>query len=584
MKELTTKNLVANNLNDIKNITSYKYNDFSFLLNKLKKYENINDELFSAYYCIYYLFTTKLNKNDSKLKEFMSNNDENYKVIFDIIDDKIMKLEIIYNMFLLNTEKIFTSKHLKMFLEYLNKNYKSYLDFLNQSKIQDIRTVINCIIEILQKTKANNILSDFYRGILDYIYSLNVPDIKINIYSDFLEHMNKKYHKIIYDKLIEFIEYIINNNKVDLYLQAESACDRTLKFCKRDSYEYSYCLNLKAKVLILQYKKRYDSKFSMSFYLNRVYQIYLSMDKKYRNQFISKNELEDMQNKIIYLRKKIQEEMVEIKSPKIDISEIVKYAETRMRRKKFNDAIKQFAFITYDADYNEMYKYAKNSKEQYIIQHLFPKILFNQLGQQQEYVVYDEHKSEYENALYDMILYNKINIQLKVQASIYPALSILIEEHKDKLTKEFLYEIVRYFGISKEHELLIVEGLYYGFNKDFIASTHVLIPQIENILREILMSNKQTLYLIEKNGKDVVKGINTILSEQYREILWKDISPNLYMEFKTLLDDEKGGLNLRNLLAHGLLQYDNFKSVYTIYLWWIIFRWFFIVYTINNKK
>ena len=73
--------LTADKLNEIKNITPYKYNDCIFLLNQLKKYENM-PELFYAYYCIYYLFTTKKDKNNSKIKEFISNNDENYKVIF----------------------------------------------------------------------------------------------------------------------------------------------------------------------------------------------------------------------------------------------------------------------------------------------------------------------------------------------------------------------------------------------------------------------------------------------------------------------------------------------------------------------
>lgn len=574
--------LTADKLNEIKNITPYKYNDCIFLLNQLKKYENM-PELFYAYYCIYYLFTTKKDKNNSKIKEFISNNDENYKVIFNTIDDKVMKLEIIYNIFLLNTEKIFTSKYLKLYLEFLNKNHKAYLDCLDQDNTINTSIIIKNIIKILQTIRAYNILSDFYKGILDFLCSLSIPDIKINIYTDFLEQINKEYHKIIYAKLIEFIEYIINNDIKDLYLHAESACTRAVKFCNKNTYEYSYCMHLKAKVLILQYKNRKDSNFVMSIFLNNAYQIYLSISKKYRNQFISHDTLEQMQHEIIYLRKKAQTEMVEIRSPEFDISEIVKNVENKMRNKKFSEVIKQFALITNNADYDAMYKYALYSKKNYIIQHLFPKILFNQLGQQQEKIVYDENKSEYENALYDMIFYNKINIQLKVQASIYPALSILLEEHKDKITKEFLYDVVRYFGVSEEHELLIVDGLYYGFNKDFTASTHILIPQIENILREILICNKQSLYLIEKNGKDVVKGINTILSEQYKDILWENITPNLYMDFKTLLDGEKGGLNLRNHLAHGLLSHDVFKSVYTIYFWWIIFRWFFIVYIIHKE-
>ena len=65
--------------------------------------------------------------------------------------------------------------------------------------------------------------------------------------------------------------------------------------------------------------------------------------------------------------------------------------------------------------------------------------------------------------------------------------------------------------------------------------------------------------------------------------MWKLLGPDIYIDLKTLLDDEKGGLNLRNDLSHGLLSYDDCNSVYSIYLWWLIFTWFYYLYKQNKN-
>lgn len=569
-------------INQYININIDTYNLFTQFLILYNEFKNKNNGLYHAYYMLYYLFTSRSNKDIRKLSNFLSVNDDNYMVIFKILDNKLLKLEIIYNIYILSINKIFKSQYFKLYLEYLKQHYNDYLLYLNQPYNHNIKKIINYIIEILVKSKEKIILMNFKKNIMDFVCSLDVADYKINLYADFLTEINKVFYNRIYSKLISFIENIIYNNIKDLYLYAESACSKATKFCKKNTYEYSYCMHLKAQMYILQHNDRSDSKLVMSIFLNQAYQIYVSMKKEHREGFISSEKLQEMQDNIIELRKKSQEELVEIKSPEIDISEDIEQVTKRMHNKKFDEAIKEFAFIAHNADYDAMYKYAIHSKKDYIFQSLFPKIIFNHLGQQQDRVVYDKNKSEYENSLFYMLLYNKININFKVQVYIYPALKILLEEHGDKITKEFLYNIVKYFGISKDKELLILDGLYYGFKQEFIASTHIIIPQIENILREILISDQKSLSLIEKSGKDIIKGINTILSEQYRKILWDNIGNDLYMDFKTLLDDEKGGLNLRNHLSHGLLPYDTFKSVYPIYLWWIMFRWFFILYIINS--
>ena len=51
----------------------------------------------------------------------------------------------------------------------------------------------------------------------------------------------------------------------------------------------------------------------------------------------------------------------------------------------------------------------------------------------------------------------------------------------------------------------------------------------------------------------------------------KVMDKNLIFEFKALLSDAVGP-NLRNEMAHGLLEADEARSVYAIYLWWLCLR------------
>ena len=132
--------------------------------------------------------------------------------------------------------------------------------------------------------------------------------------------------------------------------------------------------------------------------------------------------------------------------------------------------------------------------------------------------------------LHNMIQTNQVDISLKTKCHIYPALTILLKEYNESITKEFLYEIVRILQIDQTTELLIVEGLYYGFRKEFVAAIHILIPQIENILRNLILPTDNSLVNIDKDGKDTYKGLNTILSEEYRESMWKQIGPDINID------------------------------------------------------
>ena len=102
---------------------------------------------------------------------------------------------------------------------------------------------------------------------------------------------------------------------------------------------------------------------------------------------------------------------------------------------------------------------------------------------------------------------------------------------------------------------ILKEGLAGYGEGDFVKTIHVLIPQIERTLRNLLAllgipTSKHV------RGTMQMKNINNILAdEQVRSSLGENVWRYLFV----LLADSRG-LNLRNRMAHGLLDYSEFNQ------------------------
>ena len=63
----------------------------------------------------------------------------------------------------------------------------------------------------------------------------------------------------------------------------------------------------------------------------------------------------------------------------------------------------------------------------------------------------------------------------------------------------------------------------------------------------------------------------------------KVFGENLAFEFRALLCDSHGP-NLRNTIAHGLLDDDVGQSVYVVYAWWLALKLVFNSFWVANRK
>jgi Domain of unknown function (DUF4209) len=139
---------------------------------------------------------------------------------------------------------------------------------------------------------------------------------------------------------------------------------------------------------------------------------------------------------------------------------------------------------------------------------------------------------------------------------------------------DYLY-LSPFFFIENRNMLLI--GLKAYVEENLLVAAHILIPQIENILRNALKILGGALYKPGRHGGYYLKTLDELLCEdKLREVL----GVSIVEYFRILLTDQRGW-NLRNRICHGIAKEADFGSIMTDY----IFHVFLVlaIFRMNEK-
>ena len=160
-----------------------------------------------------------------------------------------------------------------------------------------------------------------------------------------------------------------------------------------------------------------------------------------------------------------------------------------------------------------------------------------------------------------------IGRQVAVSARILPALDLLNTEHP--ITEaDFIDLVFRSPIVPRDRVVLWGKALFQGFNQDFMTSIHFLTPQIENMVRVLLNSVGVDTTYRDENGLRTEKGLSALI--EYSEA--KDVlGESLTYEIKAVFCDQVGP-NLRNNVAHGLLNDQECNSYDSVYAWWLALK------------
>lgn len=118
------------------------------------------------------------------------------------------------------------------------------------------------------------------------------------------------------------------------------------------------------------------------------------------------------------------------------------------------------------------------------------------------------------------------------------------------------------------HERLFAKGLLAGFEGDYGIALHILTPQLENALREMLKRGGSNISTKEKSDAVTQEAITFEKIIEHDKIL-ATYGDAMQFELKAIFT-EKTSRGLRHDIAHGFISDSRIKSAVSAYAFWFI--------------
>ena len=135
-------------------------------------------------------------------------------------------------------------------------------------------------------------------------------------------------------------------------------------------------------------------------------------------------------------------------------------------------------------------------------------------------------------------------------------LNTLIDKFKLSTEKiiDYLYESPIFDERRKE---FLIKGIEAYLNGDYIVSLHILIPQIEAIIRNLSEKIGIPILKPSRTGGFFYRTLDDLLRDE-RTI--RALGEDMCLYFRILLTDPRGW-NLRNKVCHGISELEQFNQI-----------------------
>ncbi len=292
----------------------------------------------------------------------------------------------------------------------------------------------------------------------------------------------------------------------------------------------------------------------------------------YREAGNSAAKVEELRFKIRDLQRDAMREMPAITVPAPDISEIVDNTIQRIGGKTLEQALVSLATAHSSNKVSALEQTARENREKYVFGRMFPIVLHASDGR----IEAREPKDETEAVRASMFQNAELTRAVCVNGIIEPARTTILNQHYVR-TQNFLPFLIDNPLVKPGREYIVAQGLLAGLNYDYVAATHLLIPQIEESLRYVLIRFQIATASFSDDGIQSELNLNQFLKEEkYSAKLIEVFGEDFIFDLRGLLV-ERFGANLRNDMAHGLIDYHLFYSNATTYLWWLALRFYLVL-------
>lgn len=220
--------------------------------------------------------------------------------------------------------------------------------------------------------------------------------------------------------------------------------------------------------------------------------------------------------------------------------------------KKIEDPYEFLANMSIDSnllpDWQKSIDFAKKIQVEYPLSNLIPDKI------RSGNIVIKEIKGDKEKLNYNTTVHFKVNYQTAADILFIQLIEIFNKKFQDPHEK--FVEFIEQNGlINKDRVSIIALGVKRYFERDYISACHLLLFQVEGILREMLgMLNLPTFSYRNKEMRE------RLLSDCIDTLSNKGIEDN-FVKFLTVFLVDNTGDNLRNEFAHGIAHVTKMNQV-----------------------
>ncbi len=253
---------------------------------------------------------------------------------------------------------------------------------------------------------------------------------------------------------------------------------------------------------------------------------------------------------------------------KLDLSDCRKSATEAIEGKTLTEALQHLAFAFPVPKKSRLISSALDSFDTYKLAHLFPRVKLGTDGK----VVHKSGTMRHDDsdAATTLHAYELFGLELPV------LVGGVIEPIRQKIVCDFnvrIDDLKPYYEynsfVPPGREWFFAKGIHAGLTGDFATALHLLVPQLENSLRDVLNQRSVVTSSLDIDGIQNEHNLNQLLYGETGQKVEEIFGVDIVFVLRALLV-EKCSTNLRNRLAHGMLSPGHCFDYPAVYVWWLV--------------
>lgn len=292
------------------------------------------------------------------------------------------------------------------------------------------------------------------------------------------------------------------------------------------------------------------------------------LPRKYREAAGLDARSSELRVRLADIREATLEAMIRFESDPVDLSRMTEYACEQVAGKSQLEALARFSTLHPMMD-PEQERAAAKERIEGSLAHLFGRATFSADGRKVAASPGGTPGVDDEGQIWSEVVRSfSIRIGMVGAGLLLLAQQILTLEHR--YSPEYMVELCSASPfLPAGHIGLWARGLWQGLNGDYPSAASLLVPQLENLVRQQFKQlGVHTLVVDGVSGVETEKGLGALLAAPEASTT---LGVSLTLELRALLTEQEG-MNLRNHIAHGLFNDREAWSYSAVYAWWLCLR------------